>query len=167
MKWLKAFVAGVVGAAVMTILLSGAIAAHFRVLDFSMMWGTMVGLPLGVEAWLAGFGIHLLVGGIFALMYAVLFKVFSGAGALRGAAIGIVHGLITGIFLPLLTLVNPLMNNGHMRSPGPYFSGHGISGILFYLGIHIVYGVVVGWLYSRWVPETKAIVDSGELHIAA
>jgi len=137
------------------------------VLDFSMMWGTLVGLPMGVEAWLAGFGIHLLVGGIFALMYAALFQVFSGAGALRGGAIGVGHAAVTGIILPLLPLIHPLMNNGHMQSPGPYFSSQGISGILFYFGIHIVFGAVVGWLYARMVPETKAVADSGDLRIAA
>jgi len=167
MKWGKAFGAGVVGAVVMTILLSGAIAANFRVLDFSMMWGTLVGLPIGTAAWVVGFVIHLLVGGIFALIYAVVFSVFSGAGALRGGAIGVVHALITGIVLPLLPLVHPLMNNGYIRSPGPYFSGHGISGILFYFGIHIVFGMVVGWLYARMVPAMKTVVDRGDLRIAA
>jgi len=167
MRWWTAFLAGIVGAAIMTILLSAAIAANFHVLDFSMMWGTLVGLPIGVAAWLVGFGIQLLVGGSFGLIYAVLFNAFSGAGALRGGAIGLVHALITGILLPLLPLIHPLMNNGHMASPGAYFSGHGLAGVLFYFGIHAVYGVVVGWMYARLVPETRTVVDSGDLRIAA
>ncbi len=167
MKWSKAFLAGIVGAAIMTIMLSSANAAGFHVLDFSMMWGTLVGLPIGVWAWLAGFAIHLAVGGIFALIYALLFNAFSGAGAVRGGGIGIVHGGITGIFLPLLPLVHPLMNNGRMQSPRPYFAGHGLPGILFYFGIHIVYGITVGWLYARIVPEAREIPESDDLRIAA
>lgn len=167
MKWGKAFLAGIIGAALMTIMMSSANAAGFHVLDFSMMWGTLVGLPLGVWAWLAGFGLHLIVGGLFALIYALVFNVFSGAGVLRGGGIGIVHAGITGIFLPLLPLVNPLMNNGHMRSPSPYFAGHGIPGVLFYFGMHVVYGITVGWLYARMVPEARVIPESDDLRIAA
>jgi len=167
MKWRKAFLAGIVGAALMTIMLSSANAAGFHVLDFSMMWGTLTGLPLGTAAWLAGFGIQLVVGGLFALIYALVFNVFSAAGAVRGAGIGILHAGTTGIFLPLLPLVHPLMNNGHMQSPGPYFAGHGIPGVLFYFGMHVVYGITVGWLYARMVPEAKNVPESGDLRIAA
>jgi len=167
MKWLKAFLAGIAGAAVMTIILSVAIAAGFRVLDFSMMWGTLTGLPIGVEAWLAGFSIQLVVGGLFALIYALVFNIFYGAGALRGGGIGILHALITGIFLPLLPLVHPLMNNGRMQIPGAYFSGHSIAGVLFYFGMHIAYGVTVGWIYSRLVPETRDVANSDDWRIAA
>ena len=168
MSWLKAFFAGMVGAVLMTVMLSVAIASGFRVLDFSMMWGTLVGLPKGWEAWIVGFVIHLLVGGVFALGYAVLFKAFSGAGLLRGGLVGIVHAIITGIILPLLPLIHPLMNNGHMQSPAPYFSGHGMAGVLFYFAMHIVYGSTVGWLYLRLTPAAaEPLAESGNLRIAA
>ena len=132
MSWLKAFFAGIVGAALITVMLSIAISAGFHVMDFSMMWGTLVGLPIGWVAWIVGFGINLLVGGVFALWYAVLFKLFAGASLLRGLLIGIAHAFITGLIVPLLPLVHPLMNNGHMASPGPYFSEHGTAGVFFF-----------------------------------
>jgi hypothetical protein len=167
MNWGKAFLAGIVGAVAMTIMLSIAIFAGFRVLDFSMMWGTLVGLPKGGAAWMAGFLIHLLVGGLFALIYAALFKAFSGAGLLRGCAFGVVHALITGVLIALLPLVHPLMSTGRMVAPGPYFSGRGIAGILFYFAIHIVYGGTVGWLYARLVPAARQIPQNDNLRIAA
>ncbi len=168
MSWAKAFIAGIVGAALMTVMLSVAIASGFRVLDFSMMWGTLIGLPIGWAAWIVGFVIHLLVGGVFALIYALLFKAFSGAGLVRGGLIGVVHALITGIIIALLPLVHPLMNNGHMQTPGPYFSGHGIAGVLFYFAMHIVYGATVGWLYLRLMPAAQEpLAESGNLRIAA
>lgn len=59
------------------------------------------------------------------------------------------------------------MNNGHMQSPRAYFGGHGIPGILFYFGIHVVYGATVGWFYQRQIPQEEIVADSGNLHIAA
>ena len=167
MSWLKAFFAGIVGAALITVMLSIAISAGFHVMDFSMMWGTLVGLPVGWVAWMVGFAINLLVGGIFALWYAVLFKLFSGAGLLRGLFIGIAHAFITGLIMPLLPLVHPLMNNGQMASPGPYFSEHGTAGVFFFFALHLVYGATVGWLYSRLVPSARHTVESNDLRIAA
>lgn len=167
MSWLKAFIAGIVGAALMAAIIGMAIETGFHVLDFSMMWGTLFGLPIGTAAWMIGFGIDLLVGGLFALLYAVVFKAFSGAGLLRGGAIGIVHALITGLLIALLPLVHPLMNNGKMMIPGPYFSRHGLAGVLFYFAIHIVYGATVGWLYARQVPGARQIPQNYDLHIAA
>jgi len=167
MSWLKAFFAGMVGAVLITIMLSIAIVSGFRVMDFSMMWGTLIGLPIGWPAWMVGFVIHLLVGGVFALIYAALFKVFSGAGALRGGLIGIGHALITGLLIALLPLVHPLMNTGRMSSPRPYFGSHGMPGVLFYFALHIVYGTTVGWLYQRQMPAARETVEEGNLHIAA
>ncbi len=151
MSWLKAFFAGVIGAALMAAILAASIAMGFKVLDFSMMWGTLVGLPIGTAAWITGFCIHLVVGGIFGLFYAVIFNAFSGAGVIRGGGIGIIHALITGLAIALLPLVNPLMDSGRLPSPGPYFSRHGVLGILFFFGIHIVYGATVGLIYARQV----------------
>jgi hypothetical protein len=59
------------------------------------------------------------------------------------------------------------MNNGKMKSPGPYFSGHGVVGILFYFAIHIVYGATVGWHYARQVSEARQLEPQHDLHIAA
>lgn len=167
MSWMKAFFAGIAGAALMTAIIAIARGAGFHIMDFSMMWGTLIGLAIGAAAWIVGFVIDLLVGGLFALLYAVIFKAFSGAGLLRGGVIGIGHALITGLMIALLPLIHPLMNNGKMKSPGPYFSGHGIAGILFYFGIHIVYGATVGWLYARQVPEARQMAPQHDLHIAA
>jgi hypothetical protein len=168
MSWLKAFFAGVIGAACIAAILGVAIGLGFKVLDFSMMWGTFVGLAIGPAAWIAGFGIHLLVGGLFALVYAAIFKAFSGAGAFRGGVIGVVHAIIAGLAIAFLPLLHPLMISGRMTNPGPYFSGHGLAGILFFFGVHMVYGVTVGWLYARWVPAAAPAVDVEQnLHIAA
>jgi hypothetical protein len=167
MNWRKAFLAGVGGAALMAAMLGGAVLAGFHVLDFSMMWGTLVGLPIGASTWIVGFVIHLCVGGLFALAYAAIFEAFSGAGLFRGCILGAVHALITGILISLLPLIHPLMNSGQMASPGPYFSGHGIPGILFFFAIHIVYGGTVGWIYARHAPAARQAVGSEDLRIAA
>ena len=168
MSWVKAFLAGIAGAVLMTVMMSIVIyGGGFRVLDFSMMWGTLVGLPKGGVAWIVGFVIHLIVGGLFALIYAALFKAFSGAGLMRGGIFGIGHALVTGVIIALLPLVHPLMETGRMLSPGPYFSHEGIAGILFYFFLHIVYGGTVGWLYARQVPGARQISNSDDLRIAA
>lgn len=86
MSWWKAFLAGIFGATLISIMLGAANLAGFHVLDFSMMWGTLVGLPIGWKAWVAGFCIHLVVGGIFALIYAGLFEVFSARDCCAAAS---------------------------------------------------------------------------------
>lgn len=166
MNWLKAFVAGMLGAALIAAILGICIASGFHVLDFSLMWGTLVGLPIGAQAWIVGFVIHLVVGGLIALLYAAIFKAFSGAGVLRGGILGIVHALIAGLAIALLPLVHPLMNNGRMPSPGPYFSGHGLPGILLFFGIHIVYGATVGLVCAHQL-VSHAIAPHDDVRLAA
>ncbi len=160
MGWVKAFMAGVIGAAVIAAIMGIAIGAGFKIMDFSLLWGTLIGLPVGPAAWIAGFCIHLLAGGLFALLYAAIFKMFSAAGAMRGGIIGIVHAIVTGIAIALLPLVDPAVESGRLKAPGPYFSGHGVAGILFYFGIHIIYGAIVGALYFRMVLKASGKIPA-------
>lgn len=168
MSWLKAFLAGIVGALLITVILSAVVyGGGFRVTDFSMMWGTLVGVPIGTAAWFTGFGIHLLVGGFFGLCYAALFKAFSGAGPLRGGLFGIGHALVTGVVIGFVPLVDTAMETGRMLNSGPYFSREGVGGILLYFFLHIVYGATVGWLYAKQVPAAREVTRDDHLRIAA
>jgi hypothetical protein len=171
MNWGKSFLAGVIGAVLITAILAVAIGIGLKVLDFSMMWGTIVGLPVGAAAWIIGFCIHLLVGGLFGLFYLAIFKAFSGAGVLRGATLGFVQAVITGMIIALLPMVDAAVDRGLLHNSGAYFSRGGVAGIVVYFGIHLVYGAVVGWLCARWIAAfriTKANDNEHEhLRIAA
>ncbi len=151
MNWGKSFLAGVIGAGLIAAILAAVIGMGLHVLDFSMMWGTLVGLPVGAAGWIIGFCIHLVVGGLFGLLYLAIFKAFSGAGALRGASIGFVQAVVTGVIIALLPLVDTAFEHGLLHNPGAYFSQVGVAGILVYFGIHLLYGGVVGWLCARWI----------------
>lgn len=168
MTWMKGFLAGVLGAVLITVILSAVIyGGGFRITDFAMMWGTIIGLPMGVAAWWVGFCIHLLVGGLFGLCYAGLFKAFSGAGAFRGSLFGIGHAIVTGVVIGFVPLIDTAMESGRMLNSGPYFSREGVGGILLFFFIHIVYGATVGWIYARQVPAAREVPQRDDFRIAA
>ena len=90
----RAFVAGVAGALVMTLV---------------MMWFRAVGVPLpiqsqlasllGTRVWAVGFAAHLLIGGMLGIVYALVFEYVlhqsgAGAGLLLGACNTIFAGYV-------------------------------------------------------------------------
>jgi hypothetical protein len=73
MNWGKAFIAGVIGGAVMSILLALARAMGMPA-NLEVMQGTMLGLEPGATAWIVGFIMHLMISGLIALVYAAGFE---------------------------------------------------------------------------------------------
>lgn len=142
----KAFVAGVIGGAVMSALMwMGRLMGMPANLE--MMLGTMIMEP-GTTAWILGLVMHLMISGLIALIYAWVFEhVTHRAGWLVGAGFGIVHAIIGGMVMGMMPAMHPRMPDP-MMPPGAFLSNLGPMGVVAEFVLHIVYGAIVGAIYA-------------------
>jgi hypothetical protein len=153
MKTGRAFLAGVIGAMAMSAILWVArnwlgIPAHMEI-----MLGTMVVPNAALTAWLVGFAIHLLIGGVLALVYAWAFEhITHRAGLLVGVGFGLVHAVIAGLGNTLVPAIHPMIPE-RMPAPGAFMANLGTMGIVAEFVLHAVYGAIVGTLYGPVVRD--------------
>lgn len=143
----RAFLAGVVGGAVMT-----AIMALVRAMGMNanpeMMLGTMMGGPPDTTRWIMGLIIHLVLSGLIALVYAIGFEfVTHRAGWLVGLGFAIIHLIIGGIVMGMMGAMHPMVPE-QMMAPGPFMSGMGMMGVGLFTVEHLIYGAIVGAMYK-------------------
>ncbi|UJR85514.1 hypothetical protein [Sandaracinus amylolyticus] len=137
----RAFLAGVVGGAIMAVL------GKVVPVSVEMILGTLF-LPRGVGAWVLGLVLHLVISGAIALLYGLGFeRITHRATAGIGAAFSIVHVVIGGLALAALPAIHPLIPE-QIRAPGMFMSSIGFGGVLLFLIEHLVYGAIVGQLYG-------------------
>lgn len=142
----KAFAAGVIGAAVMTILMGLARAAGVPV-NLEMMLGSMLTGGIGIATWVLGFAMHLVAGGIIAILYAMVFHAIGRASGGIGLTIAAVHTVISGIGLIFIPAMHPMIP-GLMSAPGAFMANLGIVGIFAFAALHLIYGALVGGMYA-------------------
>ena len=132
----KAIIAGVAATAVMSLVaMFVAPMMGMPKMDFGTMLGT--NNPMMAMPYAAGWMIHFVLGIIMAIVYAkFLFGKLPGNGILQG----IIYGLI--LFVLAQVLVVPMMGNG-------VFSGGNMQMIMGSLIGHIVFGAVLGAVYSK------------------
>lgn len=147
----RAFLAGVVGGAVMSALMFLGRAGLGLDVDLEMLMGTVF-LERGAAAWLLGLGMHLMMSGLIGVGYALAFeRVTQKASAGIGAAFSVVHMLVAG---PVMGGVVPLVHRlvpEQMPGPGYFLAHHGAAGVATFVVLHLVFGAVVGALYAGHV----------------
>lgn len=142
----KAFVIGMLGSTVMTLVMALARGMDLNV-NISMMLGTMFGIQPGTGAWLLGFVVHLIMGGLFALIYSAGFEYrIHHAGIRTGMGYAVIHAFIAGFFLGFLPALHPLMPQS-VAAPGFYMANLGWAGPVGFFLIHLIFGAVVGGMY--------------------
>lgn len=142
MRTRAAFVAGVAGGAVMSIVMVIARALGMSA-SLEMMLGTLL-LPPGTLAWIVGLAMHLLISGGIGLVYAWVFEhVTRRAGVRMGLALSTLHTMIGGLFLGILPAVHRLMPE-QMAPPGELFVRDGWPGVVAFVVSHALYGAIVG-----------------------
>jgi hypothetical protein len=147
MKYGKAFGAGVLGAVVMTVIMAMARAMGMPV-NLEMMLGTMMGGPPSAAKWVMGFIMHLMAGGIFALIYAVGFEYLTHrADWLVGVGFGAIHSLFAGLFMAMMPAMHPLIPE-QMPAPGAFMANLGMMGVIAEIMLHLIYGAIVGAMYG-------------------
>ena len=134
----KALLAGINGTIVMTLF---------------MFMGNLMGIQMNVPKMLAsmfggnliiGWGMHFMIGIILAISYGfVLYdRISISKPWLRGAVFGIIPWLMAQVVvMPMMSMMNG------MEFTGGLFSGSALMAIASLMA-HLVFGVVVGFLYS-------------------
>lgn len=142
----RAFLAGVVGGIVMSIGLAMGRAMGMPA-NLELMLGTMLLQP-GTAAWVVGFMMHLMISGVIALIYAWGFETLTHkSSAAIGAGFGVIHAIIGGIFMGMMPMMHPMIPE-MMPAPGAFLSNLGMMGVMAEFVLHILYGAVVGAIYT-------------------
>ena len=138
MHYGRAFTAGLVGAAVMSLLL-----AAVRAAGVPLPIEARLAELLGTHIWAVGLVAHLLIGGCFGLVYAAVFEFGLHQGGLGpGAMLGAYQTILAGFAWGLL------------GGPGHFWSSIGPDGVAALFLVHVAFGAVVGSLY----PTEYAVV---------
>lgn len=141
----RAIVAGLVGTLALTLTLAWGPTIGAPPLNLPLWDGTFFTLNLGLAVAL-GYFIHFAVGVALAIAYQKWFQHrLSGEGWLRGAVFGlIIWGALMLVGLPIFDVLDPLVENGLMSSPGLFAMGLGIAAPVMLLFAHLIYGSIVG-----------------------
>jgi len=123
-------------------------------LDLPLILGTLVKRDPD-QARVAGFFIHLVIGQIFALGYALVFMLLGQASWWIGGLLGLLHSAVAlSVLIPMLVGIHPRMasNRAGPRStamlepPGLFGLNYGARTPLVTVAAHLVYGIALGLL---------------------
>jgi uncharacterized membrane protein YagU involved in acid resistance len=146
---------GFVGTLALTTLMAGSQALGLTRMNLPYMLGTMV-TPDRDRAKLAGFGMHLINGWLFASLYAAAFQSWRRATWWLGAAIGLVHALFVLVAASTaLPALHPRMASEEqgptptrqLEPPGFLALNYGYRTPLSVIISHLVYGGILGAFY--------------------
>ncbi|MFU8814660.1 MAG: hypothetical protein ACNA7W_04885 [Pseudomonadales bacterium] len=148
-----AFGIGVLAAVVITTTLWLARAVGITDMNLELLKGALLTGNAGAMTWAIGLGIHLITGGVLAVVYAAIFETWRRAGWRRGIAIAIPHALLSGILLGFLPAIQPAIAEHPALRPAGFLAVNmgWISVVLFFL-LHVIYGAMVGAAYRVPLP---------------
>ena len=124
----RAFVAGVVGALAMSLVL-----VCLRAFGIPLNIEAELATLLGTRAWLVGLAAHLLMGGVVGVVYGIVFeRILHESGVGPGVVLGAYNTIIAGFVWAAI------------GGPGHFWSGVGPQGIVALFIAHMTFGAVVG-----------------------
>ena len=146
MNVLSAVIAGIAGTIAISMVMGLAPMMGMPKMDIVDMLSTMFGKPNKVLGWM----MHLMMGVVFALIYAFLWSRGLGSSNwLFGLIFGAVHWLIVGVIMAMIPIMHVGIKNGDVEAPGMWMTNQG--GILAFVGGlmgHMVFGLVVTLVYN-------------------
>ena len=154
MDWAGWALFGLLATAVLTALMISAQLGGLSRLDLPLILGAVVA-PDPDRARVAGFGIHLVVGQVFALGYAACFALLGVASWWLGGLLGALHGaLALTVLIPLLVGIHPRMASSRagpestavLEPPGLLGLNYGAQTPLITFAAHVAYGIALGLL---------------------
>lgn len=154
MDWAGWAIFGFVGTVVLTSVMVFAQLIGWTRMDLPLMLGTLF-TPSIDRARVLGALLHLAVGQVFALLYAVAFWRLDRSGAVLGGSLGLVHGLgALTLVIPLLPGIHPRMSSERsgpevdamLEPPGLFGLNFGLSTPVVTLIAHVLFGITLGLL---------------------
>ncbi|MFB6279156.1 MAG: hypothetical protein ABEK75_06595 [Salinibacter sp.] len=146
---------GLFATGVLTLLMSTSQGLGWSRMSFPFMIGSMFTSHRG-RAMALGFGLHIVFGLAFALLYALVFESWQWATWWLGGLLGVFHGLFLLIVLmPALPDLHPRMASPHygptptrqLEPPGFMALNYGRNTPALTLAAHVVYGILLGLFY--------------------
>lgn len=143
-----AFIAGVIGGAVMIAFVAIIRGLGGTALDLSMLWGSLFTHDLTGSTWVLGFIVHLIVSGLVALVFAGIFESIRASnwwiGLIGGAICAVVAGfIIAGYHVPVTG-----EETAAMESPGAFAVNYGAGALITFVIAYLIYGIIVGSMYT-------------------
>ena len=145
-----AIIAGVVATVVMTIVMymGRAMMPQQMPMNILHMLGTMMTRSTG-PAYVMGTMMHGVMGIVFALIHVAVFVAFGLEALLAwGILFGVVHWVIAGMGMGMMSTMHPVIRSGEMPAPGPFVKNLPMMNVMGFLMVHVIYGLVVGGLYQ-------------------
>jgi len=119
--------------------------------SLELLLGSLVTSHSGTELWIAGFVLHLAIGALAGIGYAVVFEwAVQQAGPIVGAGLGICHALMAGLLMSGIPAMNPLEVANRLAAPGAFLQNVHFGPFLFIV-LHVLFGACVGTLYGPTV----------------
>lgn len=150
MNVLGAIVAGIVGTIVMTMVMVMAPKMGMPKMDIVGMLGSMFSAESNR---MVGMIMHLMMGVVFAIVYALLWNAGIGTVSLLwGAIFGAVHWLISGMMMGGMSMIHAGVKAGSVKAPGFFMMNNG--GMMAFMGGligHVIFGLVVALVYGLFV----------------
>jgi hypothetical protein len=124
-------------------------------MNLPYMLGTIF-TPDRDRAKLYGFGIHVVAGWVFSLIYVLIFQALGAAGWWRGALVGVAHAaFVLVVTMSLLPGLHPRMASEQhgpeaqnmLEPPGFLALHYGVQTPLAILLSHAVFGAILGAFY--------------------
>jgi hypothetical protein len=146
MNVLGAIFAGLVGTILFTMVLVMAPKMNMPKMDIVSLLATMFGKANRPLGWM----IHIMMGVLFALVYAFLWSKGVGAATWAwGLAFGAAHWLIVGMVMGMIPLMHLGIRRGQVKAPGLWMTNNG--GMLAFGGGllgHLIFGLTTALVYS-------------------
>ena len=128
MHYGRAFLAGVVGAVAMSLVM-----AFLRAVGIPLHIEAQLAAALGTRAWIVGLMVHLLIGGAIGIAYGIMFeRILPESGVGLGVLLGAINAIFAGFAWAII------------GAPGRFWSDLGAQGAIALLIAHITFGAVVG-----------------------
>ena len=147
---------GFVSTVVLTTVLTGSQGLGLTRMNMPYMLGTML-TPNRDRARLYGFGLHIVAGWIFSLLYVLAFGFLHEANWWIGALIGLVHALfVLVVGVSMLPGLHPRMASEQhgpsatreLEPPGFLALNYGIRTPVSVLISHLIFGAMLGAFYA-------------------
>jgi hypothetical protein len=139
---IRAFAAGVLGAAAMTAASRATGSGVMRELE--QLSGAMVLPPRSPATRPLGLAIQFVNGGLLAQLYLEMFdRLPLRAGWRTGLGLGLVHGAVAGVFLSAVPALHPRVPEV-IPSPGLFMVNRGVRSAVALAALHALFGAIVG-----------------------
>ena len=146
MDILSAIISGLVGTIAISVVMPVAPMMGMPKMDIVGLLSTMFGKPNRFLGWM----MHMMMGVVFALIYAFLWSVGIGTpNWLFGLIFGAVHWLIVGLIMGMIPLMHAGIKSGDVDPPGLWMTNQG--GKMAFLGGlmgHMIFGLIVALVYA-------------------